>query len=164
MTCSRAQIPKGKIPDPPKGTQREYASKIASNSKLKKGKAIKHSVTGIGKSTPTTTAVHCVQKMSSCEIAGNVKEQQSTDNQPVHIPAVPMLQSLPPTGSCAISVTPPVGLATDTTNIMTPFTNIAGPSIITYMAAATACTTLVIQLTSQVGTPQPPSQLGSVLS
>ena len=62
MTHSRAQIPKGKMPDPPKGTPREYASKIASNSKLKKGKVFKHSVTGLGKST--TMAVPHVQKTS----------------------------------------------------------------------------------------------------
>ena len=51
MTFSRAQIPKGKIPDPPKATQKEYASKIASNSKLKKGKAVECSVTGLSKLT-----------------------------------------------------------------------------------------------------------------
>ena len=91
MICSRAQIPKGKMPDPPEGTQREYASKIASNSKLNKGKTVKHSVTGLSKSTLTTTAVPCVQKTSLCEIAGNVEEQQSLNDQTVHIPAVPML-------------------------------------------------------------------------
>ena len=92
MTHSRAQIPKGNMPDSPKGTQREYSSKIASNSKLKKGKTVKHSVTGLGKSTSTTTAVHCVQKITSlCEISGNVEEQQSTDDQTVHIPALPVL-------------------------------------------------------------------------
>ena len=47
-TCSRAQIPNGKMPDLPKGPKREYVSKIASNSKLKKGKRVKHSVTGLG--------------------------------------------------------------------------------------------------------------------
>ena len=55
MTCLRAQIPKGNMPDPPKGTQREYARKIASNSKLKKGKTVKRSVTGLSRSTSTTT-------------------------------------------------------------------------------------------------------------
>ena len=135
MTHSRTQIPQGKMPDPPKGTQREYASKIGSNSKLKMGKAVKCSVTGIGKSTSTTTPVPCVQKTSPCEIADNAKEQQSTDDQPVHIPAVPVLQSLPPTGLRAINVTPPVCLATDTANVMTPSSNTAGPSIITDMTA-----------------------------
>ena len=66
MTWSRAQIPKGKIPDPSKDTQREFTSKLASNSKLKKGKIVKHSVTGL--STLTTMAVlrcllfHCAYK------------------------------------------------------------------------------------------------------
>ena len=40
MTHSMAQIPKGKMPDLPKGTQREYISKIASDSKFKKGKTV----------------------------------------------------------------------------------------------------------------------------
>ena len=64
MTHSKAEIPKGKMPDPPKGTQREYASKIVSNSKLKKGKAVKCSLTGLGKSTLTITAVPRVQRIS----------------------------------------------------------------------------------------------------
>ena len=143
--------------DPPKGTQREYASKIASNSMLKKGKTIKCSVTGLGKSTLTTMAVPCVQKTSLCKSAENVKGQQSTDDQTIHIPPVPMLGSLPPTGLCAISVLPCVGLATDATNVMTPSNNVIGTLITTVMAAATACTTPVIQLTSQARTPQPPS-------
>ena len=90
-TQSRAQIPKGKMPHPPEGTQREYASKISSNSKLKKGKSVRHSVTILGRPTLTTTSVPYVQKTSLCEIARNFKEQQSTDDQTVHIPAVPML-------------------------------------------------------------------------
>ena len=91
MTNSKVQIPKGKMPDPAKGTQREYTSKIASNSKLKKGKEVKHSVTDLGKSTLTTMAVPHVQKTSLCESAENVKEQKTKDDQTVHIPAVPML-------------------------------------------------------------------------
>ena len=140
MTHSRAQIPKGKMPDTPEGTQREYASTVASNSKLQKGKTVKHSVTGLHKSTSTTTAVPC--------ISGNIEEQQSTDDQIVHIPAVPMLQSLPPRGPHAISVTPTVGLATYTTNDTVPSSNIAGTPITTDTASATTCTAPIIQLTS----------------
>ena len=84
-------IPKRNIPDLPKGTQREYASKIARNPKFKKGKSVKHSVTGLSKSTSTTMAVPHVQKTSPCETSGNVNKQQSADNQIVHIPAVPTL-------------------------------------------------------------------------
>ena len=152
-----------KMPDLPKVTQREYTSKISSKSKLKKGKTVKHSVTSLSISTLTTMAVPHIQKTSLCEISGNVNEQQSTDDQTVHIPAVPMSWSLPPTGHHAIIVTPPVGLAIDTTNIMTPSSNIAGAPITTDMAAATACTAPIIQPTSQAGSPQPQSQLGSAL-
>ena len=157
MTHSRAQIPKGKIPDPPKGTQREYSSKKASNSELKKGKAVKHSVTGLSKSTLTATAVPCVQKTSLYVSVENVEVQQSTDDQTVHIPAVPVLQSLPPTGPHSISFTPLVGLTTVTTNVMTPSSNIAGIPITIDMAAATACIAPIIQLTSQAGRPWPTS-------
>ena len=39
--------------DPPKGTHHEFTStKMAGASKLKKGKAVKHSVTGLSKSSP----------------------------------------------------------------------------------------------------------------
>ena len=95
------------------GSHRELASK----SKLKKGKTVKYSVTGLGKSTLTTMAVPHVQKTSLCEISGNVNKKQSTDDQTVHISAVPVLQSLPPTGPCTISVTTSAELAIDTTNI-----------------------------------------------
>ena len=163
MTCSRVQIPKGNMPDLPKGIKREYTSNIASNPKLKKDKTVKHYVTGLSKSTSTTMAVPCVQKTSLCETSGNVNEQQSTDDQTVCILAVPILQSPLPTGPCAISVTSPVGLATDTTNVTIPSSNIAGTPINTGTTAATACTASVIQPSSQTRTPQPPSQPGSAL-
>ena len=67
MTHSKVYVPKGNMPDPPKGTHREFAStKLASSSKIKKGKAIKHSITGIGRPMSTMSKLPHVPKTSPC--------------------------------------------------------------------------------------------------
>ena len=50
-----------------------------------------------------------------------------------------------------------IGLATDTTNVMIPSSNIAGTPIMTDTAAVTACTAPIIQPTSQARMLWPPS-------
>ena len=56
-THSKIQVPKGKMQDLLKGTHHEFMStKMASASKLNKGKAVKHSVTGLSKLSPKATA------------------------------------------------------------------------------------------------------------
>ena len=63
MTHSKVYVPKGNMSDPPKGTHREFAStKLASSSKIKKGKAIKCSITGIGRPMSTMSKLPCVPR------------------------------------------------------------------------------------------------------
>ena len=51
VTRSSLHTPKGTVRDPPKGTHKEFASMKTSTSKGSKGKAIKHSIPGIGRLT-----------------------------------------------------------------------------------------------------------------
>ena len=50
VTHSKTHVLKGKMPDPPKGIHREFASAKSSNgSKPKKGKTINCSISGVGR-------------------------------------------------------------------------------------------------------------------
>ena len=80
MTHSKMHVPKWNMPDPPKGTHRELAStKLASGSKSKKDKAIKHSITGLGIPTSTASKLPHVPKTSPCVSTEAVKEHKSHD-------------------------------------------------------------------------------------
>ena len=155
-THSKVQVPKGKVSDPPMGTQREYArTRLVSKTKLKKGKAVKHSVTGIGKPSPTMSALPHVPKTSPHVTTSATKEKQNTNDQPVQVPAVPVLRSPPPTGPHITNVTPCVG-SSNVPTIVTPISdNTAVLQIINDTAGVAACTALVNQPTSQAGAPQP---------
>ena len=76
---------------------------LASSSKLKKGKAVKQSVTGIGRPTLTCQNYSKFQRSSLCSLCcyRPYKGQKWQKHKPVHIPAVPVLRSLPPMGPCA---------------------------------------------------------------
>ena len=90
MPHSKVHIPKGNMSDLPKDTHREFAStKLASSSKIKKGKAIKHSITGIGRPMSTMTKLPCVLKTLPCVSTEASKEHQPLTKSSVHIPAVP---------------------------------------------------------------------------
>ena len=165
MTHSKVHVPKGNMPDPPKGTHWEFAStKLASGSKSKKGKAIKCSITGLGKPMTTASKLPHVPKTSPCVSTEAAKEHKSLTKSPVHIPAVPVLWLLPPI-THVTNATPPVNLV-DTPATTTPnSSDIAGSLAVTPTAAAIACTSLVNKPpTSQAGTPQILSWPGLALS
>ena len=66
-THSRIQVPKEKMQDLPKGPHHKFMStKMASASKLNKGKAVKYSVTGLSKSSPKATAPEKPKTSPSC--------------------------------------------------------------------------------------------------
>ena len=106
-THSSLHLPKGKMQDPPKGTHKEFASTMkVSSSKGLKGKAIKHSIPGIGRPTSTKSELPKVPKTSP-SIARNDAEGCTTlIKSPLHIPAVPVLQLLPPI-TCVSNPMPP---------------------------------------------------------
>ena len=68
---------------------------MASASKLSKGKAVKHSVTGLSKSSPKATASR-KPKMSPPSYNGVMRECNESTEQPLHVPVVPVLRSLHP--------------------------------------------------------------------
>ena len=82
--------------DPPKGTHCEFMStKMASTSKLNKGKAVKCSVTGLSKLSPKATTP---KKPKTSPPAYNevMRECNASTEQPPHVPVVPVLRSPPP--------------------------------------------------------------------
>ena len=69
VTDSSLHIPKGTVRDPPKGTHREFASTMkTSTTKVSKGKAIKHSIPGIGKPTSPEHPVSKIPKTSTSTV------------------------------------------------------------------------------------------------
>ena len=91
-THSSLHLSKGKMQDPPKGTQKEFASTMkASPSKGLKGKAIKHSLPGIGRPTSTKSELSKVPKMSPSIACNDAEECTTLTKSPLHIPAVPVL-------------------------------------------------------------------------
>ena len=146
--------------DPPKGTQKEFASTMeVSSSKGLKGKAIKHSLPGIGRPTSTKSELPKVPKISLSITHNDAEECTTLTKSPLHIPAVPVLWSLPP----VIHVS----------NAMPPMDNVVGPSpdcentfsAISEDEAAKACTGLVNKPpSSHTGTPKILSRLNSALA
>ena len=150
--------------DPPKGTHREFAStKMASASKLNKGKAVKCSVTGLSKLSPKATAP---KKPKTSPPAYNevMRECNGSTKQPPHVPVVPVLRSLPPV-SCVTNATPPTDIANGPNTLTEPSANVTGAPVVSAAAAVQAYSSLVkTVLSSWTGTPKPPSRPGSALS
>ena len=81
--------------DPPKGTHHEFAiTKMASASKLKKGKAVKYSVMGLSKSSPKATTPK-KPKTSPPSYNEVMRECNESTEQPLHVPVFPVLRSPP---------------------------------------------------------------------
>ena len=146
--------------DPPKGTQKEFASTMkVSSSKGLKGKAIKHSLPGIGRPTSTKSELPKVPKMSPSITHNDAEECTTLTKSPLHIPAVPVLWLPPP--------------VTHVSNAMPPMDNVVGPSpdhenafsAISGDEAARACTGLVNKPpSSHTGTPKILSRPNSALA
>ena len=162
-THSRTQVSKGKMQDPLKGTHHEFAStKMASTSKLNKGKAVKHSVTGLSKSSPKATAPK-KPKMSPPAYNDIMRECNESFKQPLHVPVVSVLRSPPPV-SCVTNATPPTGIANGPNILTEPSANITGSPVVSAAAAVQVCSSLVKTVpSSETGTPKPPSRPGSAL-
>ena len=106
-THSSLHLPKGKMQDPPKGTQKEFASTMkASSSKGLKGKAINCSFPGIGRPTSTKSELPKVPKTSPSIACNDAEECTTLTKSPLHIPAVPVLWSPLPV-TCVSNATPP---------------------------------------------------------
>ena len=91
---TKQRVIKGKIPSPPKGTHREFASsKLASTARVSKGKSTKKFIPGIGKPSPSTSKVTSVPQKQPSVPTGNNEGPTSTN-----IPAIPVLRSPPPYG------------------------------------------------------------------
>ena len=150
--------------DPPKGTQHEFMStKMASTSKLNKGKVAKHSVTGLSKLSPKATTP---KKPKTSPPAYNevMRECNESTEQPLHVPVVPVLRSPPPV-SCVTNATPPTDIANGPNILTEPSANVTGTPVVSAAAAVQACSSLVKTVpSSQPGTPKPPSRPGSALS
>ena len=124
-THSRIQVPKGKMQDPLKGTHHKFMStKMASASKLSKGKAIKHSVTGLSKLSPKATTPK-KPKMSPPSYNEVMRECDVSTKQPLHVPVVPALRSPPPV-SCVTNTTPPTDMANGPNTLTELSANITG--------------------------------------
>ena len=159
-TLSKIQVPKGKMQDPLKGTHCEFVStKMASASKLNKGKAVKHS--GLSKLSPKATTPK-KPKTSPPAYSKVMRECNGSTKQPLHVPVVPVL-SLPPV-SCVTNTTPPTDIANGPNTLTEPSANVTGAPVVSAAAAVQACSSLVKTVpSSQTGTPKPPSGPGSVL-
>ena len=150
--------------DPPEGTHCKFTStKMASASKLSKGKAVKHSVTGLSKLSPKATTPK-KPKTSPPSYNEVMRECDLSTKQPLHVPVVPVLRSLPPV-SCVTNTTPPTNMANGPNTLTEPSANITGAPVVSAAAVVQACSSLVkTVLSSQAGTPKPPSRPGSTLS
>ena len=164
VTHSSLHVPKGTVKDPPKGTHKEFASMKTSTSKVSKGKAIKHSIPGIGRPTSPEHQVSKIPKASTSTEYNGTEVCNALTNSPPHVPIVPVLWSPPP--------------VTHVTNITPPVNNVVGPSLLTGPlniegssptisgeGAVEACTGLVNKiLSSHAGTPRPLLQPDSALA
>ena len=146
-----------------KGTHHEFMStKMASASKLKKGKAVKCSVTGLSKSSPKATAPK-KPKTSPPTYNEVMRECNGSTKQPLHVPVVPVLRSPPPV-SCVTNVTPPTDIANGPNTLTEPSANVTGVPVVSAAAVVQACSSLVkTVLSSWAGTPKLPSRPGSAL-
>ena len=136
----------------------------SSTSKVSKGKAIKHSIPGIGKPTSADHPVSKIPKTSTSTVYNGAEGCNALTNSPPHVPIVPVLQSLPP--------------VTHVTSITPPVNNVVGPSLLTgppntegsspttsEEGAVEACVGLVNKIpSSHTGTPRPLSWPGSALT
>ena len=151
--------------DPPKGTQKEFASTMkVSSSNGPKDKAIKHSILGIGRPTSTKSEPPKVPKTSPRITWHDAEECTILTKSPLHIPAVPVLWLPPP--------------VTHVSNAMPPVDNVVGPSLstgppdnenafspISGDESARACTGLVNKPPSScTGTPKILSRPSSALA
>ena len=164
VTRSSLHIPKGTVRDPPKGTHKEFASMKTSTSKGSKGKAIKHSVPGIGRLTSPEHRVSKIPKTSTSTASIGTEGCNALTNSPLHVPIVPVLWSPPP--------------VTHVTNITPPVNDVVGPSLLTGPpnvegssptvsgeGAVEACMGLVNKIpSSHTGTPRPLSWPDSALA
>ena len=165
VTHSSLHIPKGTVRDPPKGTHRESASTMkTSTSKVSKGKAIKHSIPGIGRPTSPEHRVSKIPKMSSSTAYNSAEGCNALTNSPPYVPIVPVLWSPPPV-THVTSITPPVNNVVEP-SLLTGPPNTEGSSPTTSEEGAVeACTGLVNKIPSSCsGTPRPLSQPGSALT
>ena len=128
--------------DPPKGTHCEFVStKMATASKLNKGKDVKHSVTGLSKSSPKATTP---KKPKTSPPAYNevMREHNESTEQPPHVPVVPLLRTLPPV-SCVTNATQPTDIANGPNILTEPSANVTGAPVVSAAAAVQACSSLV---------------------
>ena len=151
--------------DPPKGTQKEFASTMkVSSSKGLKGKAIKHSFPGIGRPKSTKSELPKVPKTSPSITSNNAEECTTLTESPLHIPAVPVLWSPPPV-TCVSNAMPPVDNMVGPSLSTGPPDNENAFSAISGDEAARACTGLVNKpLSSHTGTPKILSRPNSALA
>ena len=165
VTRSSLHIPKGTVRVPPKGTHKEFASTMkTSTSKVSKGKAIKHSIPGIGRPTSPEHRVSKIPKMSTSTAYNGTEGCNALTNSPPHVPIVPVLWSSPPV-THVTSITPPVNNVVEP-SLLTGPPNIEGSSpTISGEGAVKACTGLVNKNpSSHTGTPRPLSQPDSALA
>ena len=150
--------------DLPKCTHCEFAStKMASASKLSKGKAVKHSVTGLSKSSPKATEPK-KPKMSSPSYNEVMRECNESTEQSPHVPVVPVLRSPPPV-SYVTNVIPPIDIAKGPNILNEPSANVTGAPVVSAAEVVQACSSLVKTVpSSHAGIPKPPSRPGSALS
>ena len=88
-THSKIQVPKGKMQDPLTGTHCEFvSSKMASASKLNKGKDVKCSVTCLNNLSPKATMTK-KPKMSPSAHNEAIRECNGSTKQPPHVLVVP---------------------------------------------------------------------------
>ena len=93
-----------------------------------------------------------------------MRECNGSTKQPLHVPVVPVLRSPPPV-SCVTNATPPTDIANGPNTLTEPSANVTGAPVVSAAAAVQACSSLVkTVLSSQTGTPKPPSRPGSALS
>ena len=164
ITRSSLHIPKSTVRDPPKGTHKEFASMKTSTSQGSKGKAIKHSVPGIGRLTSPEHRVSKIPKTSTSTVSIGTEGHNALINSPLHVPIVPVLWSPPPV-THVTNITPPVNDVVGPSLLTGPL-NIEGPSpTVSGEGAVEACTGLVNKiLSSRTGTPRPLSWPDSALA
>ena len=93
-----------------------------------------------------------------------MRECNESTEQPLHVPVVPVLRSLPPM-SCITNATPPTDVANGPNILTQPSANVTGAPVVSAAAAVQACSSLVKTVPSSwTGTPKPPSRPGSALS
>ena len=93
-----------------------------------------------------------------------MRDCNASTKQPPHVPVVPVLRSPPPV-SHVTNATPPTDIANGPNTLTEPSANITGVPVVSTAAVVQACSSLVkTVLSSQTGTPKPPSRPGSALS